>query len=164
LQWELLVHADGQRSPADLAQLLGRAGYATVQELRRLAGRGLLELPKPRDPLEDDPNFVRIPHGYGPSVDIRRPVVPVPVSAPAPVITATASRTAPSSGDPPAAAPVPVGATTGPGGERPPRLPRRKPNARLPKGVPPDDGTAPVPTGTDEMLLKRIRTALRALR
>jgi hypothetical protein len=44
-QWELLISADGQRTPADLAQLLGRAGYATIQELRRLAALGLIELP-----------------------------------------------------------------------------------------------------------------------
>ncbi len=45
---------------------------------------------------------------------------------------------------------------------RPPRLARRKPGAKLPKelaGEPPE-----VHTGTDEVLLKRIRTALRALR
>ena len=50
LQWELLVHADGQRTPADLAQLLGRAGYATIQELRRLAALGLIERPAERAP------------------------------------------------------------------------------------------------------------------
>ena len=45
---------------------------------------------------------------------------------------------------------------------RPPRLARRKPGAKLPKEV---AGEPPPPhTGTDEVLLKRIRTALRALR
>jgi hypothetical protein len=45
---------------------------------------------------------------------------------------------------------------------RPARLARRKPGARLPKDVAADD--VPAHTGTDEVLLKRIRTALRALR
>jgi hypothetical protein len=45
---------------------------------------------------------------------------------------------------------------------RPPRLARRKPGAKLPKDVPPD--SPPVHSGADEVLLKRIRTALRALR
>jgi hypothetical protein len=45
---------------------------------------------------------------------------------------------------------------------RPPKLARRKPGAKLPKdlaGEPPPD-----PPAADEVLLKRIRTALRALR
>jgi hypothetical protein len=45
---------------------------------------------------------------------------------------------------------------------RPPRLARRKPGAKLPKEV---IGEPPmIHPGTDEVLLKRIRTALRALR
>jgi hypothetical protein len=59
-QWELLVSADGQRTPADLAQLLGRAGYATIQELRRLAALGLIELPAGG--------------AHGAAVDVRRAV------------------------------------------------------------------------------------------
>ena len=153
-QWELLVHADGQRTPADLAQLLGRAGYATVQELRRLAGQGLLEMPRPRDRTGENVAFVRLPHGGGPSVDVRRPAVPVP---PAPPVVSGAS--------PVAGAPAAPGGTPGP--DEPvdkPRLPRRRPNARLPKGMLAADGTTQVHPGTDEVLLKRIRTALRALR
>jgi hypothetical protein len=45
---------------------------------------------------------------------------------------------------------------------RPPRLARRKPGAKLPKELaaePPQ-----IHQGTDEVLLKRIRTALRGLR
>jgi hypothetical protein len=45
---------------------------------------------------------------------------------------------------------------------RPPRLARRKPGAKLPKDVPADN--PPVHSGADEVLLKRLRTALRALR
>jgi hypothetical protein len=72
-QWELLVHADGQRTPADLALLLGKAGYATVQELRRLAALGLLE--PPPAPRPGHPGFVRLPRAGGAAVDARRPVV-----------------------------------------------------------------------------------------
>jgi hypothetical protein len=189
LQWELLVHADGQRTPADLAQLLGRAGYATIQELRRLAGQGLLELPAGTEPT-DRPRFVRLPRGGGPYADRERPTVTVPPAAgavpvvPVAPVDADGADTERSAGTPSAAsgppdgsaepdapatdaaAAAPVGAatSTGAGPDRPPRLPRRKPNARLPKGIAPADANTPVHHGADEVLLKRIRTALRALR
>ncbi|AGL15159.1 helix-turn-helix domain-containing protein [Actinoplanes sp. N902-109] len=142
-QWELLVHADGQRTPADLAQLLGRAGYATVQELRRLAALGLIEQPPAGAP--DRPDFVRLPRARGTAVDIRKPAardgtVPIPVAV-APVAA---------SGDPPPA-------------QRQPALARRRPGARLPEEFAAEPAPPPLP-GTDEVLLKRIRTALRALR
>ena len=149
VQWELLVHADGQRTPADLAQLLGRAGYATIQELRRLAALGLLELP---EPPADAPGFVRLPLAYRAAVDVERPVVKLDQGPLVPVVTATAP-----------APPVPMAEDLEANGTiyRPPRLSRRKPGAKLPKDMPPD---APVHSGADEVLLKRIRTALRALR
>lgn len=152
MQWELLVHADGQRTPTDLAQLLGRAGYATIMELRRLAARGLLDLPHEGG---EAPALVRLPHSGGPAVDIRRPLVPAaggPIGAPH-VADAAAATGDPPTGDPPTGD-HPKGAA-----ERP-RLPRRKPNAKLPRGMPADV----VHAGTDDVLLKRIRTALRALR
>lgn len=204
-QWELLVHADGQRTPADLAQLLGKAGYATIQELRRLAALGLIELPEVRG---DKPEFVRLPRARGTAVNAHRPVVradapAVPVISggrqPLPngpvagngTVTVPVLTTAPVSGSGRAAAPVsgsgrPAapgnggGPAVAPGSEdpprqpaadditnhgtvyRPPRLARRKPGAKLPKEVAGDP--PPVHTGTDEVLLKRIRTALRALR
>ncbi len=184
-QWELLVNADGQRTPADLALLLGKAGYATIQELRRLAALGLIELPEVRT---DAPEFVRLPRARGTSVDVHRPVMSPPVSsppvsepapdrpaaaravvavAPAPPDALPPDRPAP---EPPAAAEPPADPPRGPeegnaNGTvyRPPRLARRKPGAKLPRelaGEPPP----PVHPGTDEVLLKRIRTALRALR
>jgi hypothetical protein len=162
-QWELLVQADGQRTPADLAQLLGRAGYATIQELRRLAALGLLELPQAPEAGVGIPDFVRLPRVHGPAVDVRRPVVKLDDGPLVPVVTATA---------PAGSAPVPADAlqddvrpdaATGNGAiYQPPRLTRRKPGAKLPKDVPAE--TTPVPSGADEVLLKRIRTALRALR
>lgn len=42
---EILEHADGRRTPADLARLLGRSSYATVLEVRRLAAAGLIATP-----------------------------------------------------------------------------------------------------------------------
>jgi hypothetical protein len=182
-QWELLVAADGQRTPADLAQLLGRAGFATVQELRRLAAQGLLELPEVRD---DAPEFVRLPRSGGTAVDVHRPpagtdfplpgpvvsgsapVVPAPGAPPAhppppaPLVSATPPAPAPLvSATPPAPAPL-VSATPPPPPVPPPRLARRKPGAKLPKELAAEP--PPAHPGTDEVLLKRIRTALRALR
>ncbi|KUL42437.1 DUF4388 domain-containing protein [Actinoplanes awajinensis] len=171
LQWELLIHADGQRTPADLALLLGRAGYATIQELRRLAALGLIELPEVRVPENSD--FVRLPQHRREVAPVSRPapetaeapVVPV-ISGPAPDRHPPSDSGPPSGAPPPAAtlpppAPPPGEGNTGP--NRLPRLARRKPGAKLPKelaGIP----DPPVHQGTDEVLLKRIRTALRALR
>ncbi|MGW4948243.1 MarR family transcriptional regulator [Actinoplanes sp. NPDC004185] len=158
-QWELLVHADGQRTPADLAQLLGRAGYATIQELRRLAALGLIERPEVRGPDTDKPDFVRLPRARGTAVDVHRPVLSSADSPTVPIVTGP--RPAPASGDPPGPS-LGTGPAATPGPDRPPRLARRKPGAKLPKDVAADTGH--LHTGTDEVLLKRIRTALRALR
>jgi hypothetical protein len=157
-QWELLVHADGQRTPADLAQLLGRAGYATIQELRRMAALGLIEAPEPRDRDGDNPDPVRLPRARSGGVDVRRPVVSPGEGPTAPIVTGP--RPAPASGDPPGPATEPDPAHGA--GHRPPKLARRKPGAKLPNDVAADTGQ--MHTGTDEVLLKRIRTALRALR
>ncbi len=160
LQWELLVHADGQRTPADLALLLGRAGYATIQELRRMAAMGLLELPEARS---ETPEFVRLPRARGTAVDVERPVVR-PQETPAVPVVAGARASVPAPDPPPDPPRHPLAEESGANQlvYRPPRLARRKPGAKLPKevaGEPP-----PVHQGTDEVLLKRIRTALRALR
>ena len=161
-QWELLVHADGQRTPADLAQLLGRAGYATIQELRRLAALGLIEKPAVR--TTEDPGLVRLPRARGSAVEVPRamPVAGEPPTGDEPPaedepLVEVVSPAPSASGDPP---------NSPPGTVYRPRLARRKPGARLPKEIaaeppPPHTGTG---TGTDEVLLKRIRTALRALR
>jgi hypothetical protein len=157
------MHADGQRTPADLSQLLGRAGYATIQELRRLGRQGLLEMPPPADP-PTDPDFVRLPRARGPYADRERPPVTATTYSPkppgVPIVPGSATEPPAASKDPPApVATNPVGTP-----DRPPRLARRKPNAHLPKGVAPADADTPTHQGTDEVLLKRIRTALRALR
>ncbi|MFF7458154.1 transcriptional regulator [Kitasatospora sp. NPDC008115] len=41
-QCDLLDHADGRRTPAELARLLGRSAFATTADVRRLAAAGLL--------------------------------------------------------------------------------------------------------------------------
>ncbi|MFH8384394.1 hypothetical protein ACH4E7_26200 [Kitasatospora sp. NPDC018058] len=43
---ELLDHADGRRTPADLARLLGRSGFGVTADVRRLAAAGLLDVPR----------------------------------------------------------------------------------------------------------------------
>jgi hypothetical protein len=45
LQWEIVLHADGRRSPQDLAGLLGRSAFAVTLEVRRLAAAGLIVVP-----------------------------------------------------------------------------------------------------------------------
>ncbi|MFG1996086.1 DUF4388 domain-containing protein [Actinoplanes sp. NPDC048988] len=181
LQWELLINADGQRTPADLALLLGKAGYATIQELRRMAALGLLELPEVR-PVET-PDLVRLPRARGTAVDIKRPVVKADEAPTVPVVSGTRAAVPvpeppprpmeppprPMEPPPRPVEPPPRPMEPPPPAEpprnslSPPRLARRKPGAKLPKevaGEPPP----PVHPGTDEVLLKRIRTALRALR
>jgi hypothetical protein len=198
-QWELLVHADGQRTPADLALLLGRAGYATIQELRRLARLGLIEAPQARDRTFTIPDFVRLPGARGDAADVRGLLPPrqppaasdgldaaprqPPVAADGldgeprrSPVTSDGLDTAPpqqpvTSDGPDTAPPPPPVACDGPDGE-PPRhgrepepeaapLARRRPGARLP-GEAAADGAPPAPA--DEVLLARLRTALRALR
>jgi hypothetical protein len=160
LQWELLISADGQRTPADLAQLLGRAGYATLQELRRLAALGLIEAPAAREPTTETPEFVRLPRAHGTAMDVQRPVVKLDDGPLVPVVTATARSSPATTGELPPPAPAPD--NTNGSMYRPPRLARRKPGAKLPKDLAADG--PPQHPGTDEVLLKRIRTALRALR
>jgi hypothetical protein len=93
------------------------------------------------------------------AVDIHRPVVKLDEGPLVPVVTATAPAQPP---------PPPSELTSDPAGTngtiyRPPRLARRKPGAKLPKDMP-ADSTPVIHSGADEVLLKRIRTALRALR
>lgn len=159
-QWELLVQADGQRTPADLAQLLGRAGYATIQELRRLAALGLIERPEVRERTGENPDLVRLPRARGTAVGVPRQAVPVADGPTVPIIAG--ARPAPTWNDPHPNAREPDPATASGTANRPPRLARRKPGAKLPKDVAAQ--TEQLHTGTDEVLLKRIRTALRALR
>jgi hypothetical protein len=92
-------------------------------------------------------------------VDVHRPAAG---SSPVVVHEHPRHSLEPPAPDPPPVPAVPDEDAAAGTGSRPPRLARRKPGAKLPKelaGEPP-----PAHTGTDEVLLKRIRTALRALR
>ena len=163
-QWELLVHADGQRTPADLAQLLGRAGYATIQELRRLAALGPDRAARRSASGERTRFRTAAPRPRGTAVDVAptarchwhdRPTVPDHRRA--------RDRPRPRAIRPP---PAPGGATRPTATARvvpaaaagPPQTGRQAARRSWPPSHPP---THP---GTDEVLLKRIRTALRALR
>ncbi|MFD4655682.1 hypothetical protein ACFWP2_08570 [Kitasatospora sp. NPDC058444] len=82
---ELLDHADGRRTPADLARLLGRSGFGVTADVRRLAAAGLLDASRasgppgpsfaPRPPVAPGP-----PGPSGPSGAPGRPEVPPPVA------------------------------------------------------------------------------------
>ncbi|MFJ7246947.1 hypothetical protein ACIQWA_20200 [Kitasatospora sp. NPDC098652] len=50
---ELLDHADGRRTPADLARLLGRSGFGVTADIRRLAAAGLLDTPRHAAPAAE---------------------------------------------------------------------------------------------------------------
>jgi hypothetical protein len=89
-------------------------------------------------------------------VDVHRPVVTLDDGPLVPVVSR--SGAAPGGDLSPESNPDHTNGTV----YRPPRLARRKPGAKLPKDLPGEP--PPVHTGTDEVLLKRIRTALRALR
>lgn len=46
VQWEVVVRADGETTPLDLARRLGRSGYSVLLAVRRLAAAGLLLVPE----------------------------------------------------------------------------------------------------------------------
>ncbi|MEV4513069.1 hypothetical protein AB0K00_29355 [Dactylosporangium sp. NPDC049525] len=50
LQWEIVLHADGRRTPQELAGLLGCSAYAVTLDVRRLAAAGLVEPPVTLEP------------------------------------------------------------------------------------------------------------------
>ncbi|MFC9327507.1 hypothetical protein [Kitasatospora sp. NPDC057015] len=69
-QRELLAHADGRRTPGDLARLLGRSAFGTAADVRRLAAAGLVATP------------------YEPVAPPTRTVAPLSVPAPGPAAVA----------------------------------------------------------------------------
>jgi hypothetical protein len=203
LQWEILAHADGTRTPTDLARVLGRAGFAVLQEVRRLAASGLL--------ATASPVAVGAPGSVGAAAVAGRAAAAagktsgatgtagasgaagtggkaeaagraaVPDAAGAAGAAAASANGANGGGSakggkqaPPIRAAAPTETPSGKGGAKRgsaktaapardtlPALPHRDPGARLPPlGDPPPDGPEPA----DEALLKRIRSALKALR
>jgi hypothetical protein len=141
-QWELVVHADGKRTAADLARLLGRAGYNTLLELRRLAAAGLVTVdgddgpvgaePPPPPPLPALPAPESNSNGNGRSAPRKAGIARKPASP--------ARRTQKNR------------ATEG-------ELPQRSPGAELPPVE-----AAVAAHEPDVPLLKRIRSGLKALR
>ncbi|MFE5587043.1 hypothetical protein [Kitasatospora sp. NPDC056531] len=74
---ELLDHADGRRTPADLARLLGRSGFGVTADVRRLAAAGLLDAPRPEAPRPEAPR-PGAPPADGRRADAPRPGAPRP--------------------------------------------------------------------------------------
>lgn len=141
-QWELVVHADGKRTAADLARLLGRAGYHTLLELRRLAAAGLVTVDGDDGPMGPEP-------AAPPPTPL--PALPVPEGngngRSAPRKAGIARKPAS-----PARRTQKNRATEG-------ELPQRSPGAELPPVE-----AALAAEEPDVPLLKRIRSGLKALR
>jgi hypothetical protein len=62
LQWEIVLHADGRRTPQELAGLLGRSAYAVMLDVRRLAAAGLVLQPEPAEPEQEAKALAAVPH------------------------------------------------------------------------------------------------------
>ncbi|MDG6102150.1 ADAM 12 protein [Dactylosporangium aurantiacum] len=150
LQWEIVLHADGERTPQELAGLLGRSAYAVTLDVRRLAAAGLIESPPAPAPAP-------------------------PEAAPADAEPADAEPAAEHPDPAPEPDPHPVAANgTVPATEL---LPQRVPGTFTFED-PPADTRRHLPAGVsalavlpgaidkvpDDSLLKRIRSALQSLR
>ncbi|MFD0401109.1 hypothetical protein ACFVHI_23875 [Kitasatospora sp. NPDC127121] len=152
---ELLDHADGRRTPADLARLLGRSGFGVTADVRRLAAAGLLDAPRHAAPAAAS---AVAPSAATPATPVA-PVTPVAPGAPGPA--------------------APVAEAEAPAPARPPGggLHRRVPGATLtgatPSGPvaparsdrPPTTAAAHPPLAVpdpDIALLTRVRTLLEA--
>ncbi|MFD5467909.1 hypothetical protein ACFWIQ_34620 [Kitasatospora sp. NPDC127059] len=121
---DLLDHADGRRTPADLARLLGRSGFGVTADVRRLAAAGLLDAPRHAAPTATPPAAAPGPAAPG-----------QPGAAPARPSAAPAR---------PSAAPArPSAAPVRPGGG----LHRRVPGATL-RGIPGTGTPATSPSAT----------------
>ncbi|MFI5957980.1 DUF4388 domain-containing protein [Cryptosporangium sp. NPDC051539] len=184
LQWELVVHADGRRTPRELARLLGRSAFTAVLETRRLMTAGLVRVAT-APPLNLPP---ATPPGPPPGLPPGQAPPPPPPSPRPPAASTTPSlppyaAALPADPEHPGArhasetpAPVPVLARRTPDGAPLPRrqpahaLPRRQPGAAL-RGVVPVGPQPDVPSGSvldvpepDSGLLSRVRNALEGLR
>jgi len=168
-QWELIVHCDGRRTATDLARLLGRAGYTTLLELRRLAAAGLIAATPPEEPADEpagDPPEDPSPNGD--AVGSEKAVGRATVAAKAGAAAKSQTRAARDKGNGAAAsrrsgggrrAVAAAPATSGRPAQADARLPRRTPGEQL-------SGPDPPPAYRDELdeaLLTRIRSGLEAL-
>ncbi|MFJ6619446.1 hypothetical protein ACIQOW_17920 [Kitasatospora sp. NPDC091335] len=77
---ELLDHADGRRTPADLARLLGRSGFGVTADVRRLAAAGLLDALRPPEAPAADAPVAGAPAPEGSVPATRAPVAPPPAA------------------------------------------------------------------------------------
>ncbi|TQS46314.1 DUF4388 domain-containing protein [Cryptosporangium phraense] len=186
LQWELVVHADGRRTPRELARLLGRSAFSAVLETRRLITAGLIRVvaapPLNLPPAHAAPSRAVPPYAAPPYV----PALPVDPGPPAAATSSPPAISPPpeasqssgpsssgssSSGSP--SADGPAEATRPLPVRRPAHsapLPRRQPGAAL-RGVVPVGPQPGVPSGSvldvpepDTGLLSRVRNALEGLR
>ncbi|SOB79953.1 hypothetical protein [Streptomyces sp. 1331.2] len=98
---ELLDQADGRRTPADLARLLGRSGFGVTADVRRLAAAGLLNAPGPAAPPAAVPPPTAPPPTAEPvpaqqsavqSVQSEQPVASRPSASAPPVVAADHGR------------------------------------------------------------------------
>ncbi|MFJ9702707.1 hypothetical protein [Streptomyces fradiae] len=171
----LLARADGTRTPAQLAWVLGRPAFHTVLEIRRLAAAGLVETPVLPPTPAVPPGPLRPPGPAHPSGPLTPPSpahpsgpVPPPV-ADLPPLPATPPDTAlpPGPAAPPGPAPPPHPAPGGGPASAPPP-PGAPP---LPPGAPPPAGAPHLSPGgalltaadlPDIALLRRVRDALEA--
>ncbi|NAS24928.1 transcriptional regulator [Herbidospora sp. NEAU-GS84] len=65
LQWEILLNADAETTPAELAKRIGRPAYTTLLAVREMAAAGLLECPEPPPP-EKPPDLPKRVAGSAP--------------------------------------------------------------------------------------------------
>ncbi|MFF8385184.1 transcriptional regulator [Streptomyces kanasensis] len=136
----LLARADGVRTPAQLAWVLGRPAFHTLLEIRRLAAAGLVETPDP------------VP----PSAPTGDTTAPQPTGSPAHRPTGLPD------GPPGLPGGLPTGLPAALPGRLPPGFPAHRPAAPpAPEHAPPSSPT----TATDPpdiALLRRVRDALEA--
>jgi hypothetical protein len=71
-QRDVLELADGSRTPAQIAWLLGRSAFTTVLDVRRLAAAGLIETPRQRTavPTAQRPAQDRLPQTTAPDISL----------------------------------------------------------------------------------------------
>jgi len=159
LQWEIVLHADGHRTPQELAGLLGRSAYAVTLDVRRLAAAGLIEPPAATEPaVEPEPAVPAAPATTGgPAV---APASSAP-SASGAAGTDAGPAAAASNGAPAVREVLPQRVPGTFTFDDPPSGTRR----HLPAGV---SALAVLPgaidKAPDDSLLKRIRSALQSLR
>ncbi len=67
IQWEVLLNADADTTPAELAKRIGRPAYTTLLAVREMAAAGLLECPEPQPP-EKPPDLPKRVAGSAPRV------------------------------------------------------------------------------------------------